>query len=192
MPRRFSRTCDQCKNPYVGEGRRFCGLPCRNLFHRGKPRRITYRPRTCVECKKQYSPTNTTGKRCSPCSKVYTRFLIMKKASDWRKCHPNYNKERYWSDPEHWRNASLNRTHMKRANGGAGVSESEWTQIKALYNNRCVSCLRDDVKLTQDHKYPIALGGRHEPSNIQPLCLPCNARKGAKLISFIQIHDGPC
>lgn len=46
---------------------------------------------------------------------------------------------------------------------------------------RCVYCdasLRKAYHL--DHIFPLALGGKHERSNVQLLCVPCNRKKGKK------------
>lgn len=52
------------------------------------------------------------------------------------------------------------------------------------YGNKCLRCGRDDVKLTIDHIKPYALGGDNIPSNIQPLCKPCNSAKKDRNIDY--------
>lgn len=48
-------------------------------------------------------------------------------------------------------------------------------------NFKCVYCNTDtSVKFHVDHIFPIALGGKHEPSNIQITCPSCNLRKWTK------------
>lgn len=69
-------------------------------------------------------------------------------------------------------------------NAGGSFSPSEWEEIKALYGNRCLCCLRGDVQLCADHVVPIALGGSNTIDNIQPLCRSCNSRKHAKIIDY--------
>lgn len=53
---------------------------------------------------------------------------------------------------------------------------------------RCAACatgIRQAFHM--DHIMPLALGGQHEPSNIQLLCGPCNVRKSAKHpVDFMQ------
>ena len=55
------------------------------------------------------------------------------------------------------------------------------TQV-ARQKGRCVGCQRrfgNAVKATVDHIVPFAIGGMHEPSNCQLLCMSCNNRKRA-------------
>lgn len=37
----------------------------------------------------------------------------------------------------------------------------------------------DGVLMTKDHIKPVSLGGKNGFYNLQPMCLPCNERKGA-------------
>lgn len=52
---------------------------------------------------------------------------------------------------------------------------------KVLSIGHCVFC-GSTGKLEVDHIFPVARGGGDEPSNLQPLCVPCNRSKGAKII----------
>lgn len=54
-------------------------------------------------------------------------------------------------------------------------------RIGELQRWRCAVC-RKSLKsgYHMDHHYPLALGGLHEPNNIQLLCPTCNVRKSAK------------
>lgn len=46
---------------------------------------------------------------------------------------------------------------------------------------RCVYCSADITgKYHMDHVMPLALGGKHEPANIQLLCPTCNVRKSSR------------
>lgn len=71
-------------------------------------------------------------------------------------------------------------------NGGT-FSVSEWQHLKKVHENKCLGCklVEPGIRLTVDHILPLSKGGRNDISNIQPLCLTCNLRKGAKLISYI-------
>jgi 5-methylcytosine-specific restriction endonuclease McrA len=75
------------------------------------------------------------------------------------------------------------RRARKRANGGS-FTEQEWLTLCAQYDNRCLCCGRDDVKLTADHVVPLEHGGSSYISNIQPLCGRCNSAKGTKTIDY--------
>jgi 5-methylcytosine-specific restriction endonuclease McrA len=63
---------------------------------------------------------------------------------------------------------------------------SQWKLLIEYYapNNICPSCEEKVDKLTIDHVIPLALGGLHDVSNIQPLCSFCNSKKNAKHIDY--------
>lgn len=48
--------------------------------------------------------------------------------------------------------------------------------LKNLYSSPCVECGSTD-KISADHIIPVARGGEHSESNLQPLCGPCNSSK---------------
>jgi len=61
------------------------------------------------------------------------------------------------------------------------LTAEEWQEICAAFP-RCPGCGRkftEELPATIDHIEPLARGGLHTASNIQPLCLSCNSRKGA-------------
>lgn len=68
-------------------------------------------------------------------------------------------------------------------NSGKGISLQDWKDILDKYGNRCLACGATDG-LSIDHIIPLFKGGTHDPSNIQPLCLPCNVKKGTKTIDY--------
>lgn len=59
-------------------------------------------------------------------------------------------------------------------------TKAEWVAVIKKYKGRCAICEKKK-KLTKDHVKPLTKGGRNTIDNIQPLCLPCNARKGNKI-----------
>jgi 5-methylcytosine-specific restriction endonuclease McrA len=91
----------------------------------------------------------------------------------WKRANPD-KKQAY----EHKR-----RTRMTGAGGSYTVE-----QFKAL-GNLCLRCGCTGLRLTPDHVLPVALGGSSDISNIQPLCGPCNSRKGAKHIDYRRINE---
>jgi len=46
------------------------------------------------------------------------------------------------------------------------------------HKGRCAKC-KKKRPLTRDHIIAVAIGGTDHITNIQPLCKPCNSRKGA-------------
>lgn len=62
----------------------------------------------------------------------------------------------------------------------------EWQKIKNLCGNRCLMCGKSEieVKLSEDHIWPLSMNGPNDIENIQPLCISCNSKKGNKLCNF--------
>lgn len=75
------------------------------------------------------------------------------------------------------------RRERKRANGGDGFSYEEWLAFCEALGNVCLCCGTPGL-LTVDHVVPISKGGCDELSNVQPLCGPCNSRKGVRIVDY--------
>jgi 5-methylcytosine-specific restriction endonuclease McrA len=92
------------------------------------------------------------------------------------------NKKYRKDNPE----AARARVHKRRsikAQSGGSYTVTEWKNLCKSYGNRCLCC-RKKTKLTADHIIPIAKGGTSNISNIQPLCMPCNAKKHTSIQDF--------
>jgi len=87
----------------------------------------------------------------------------------WFAAHPGYIAEK-----QHVQRAR--RYQQKKA---GGVPRAEWAYIKAWYGNVCAQCSATE-RITMDHFIPLILGGKHEWSNVWPLCKACNSRKKDK------------
>ena len=104
----------------------------------------------------------------------------------WQKAHPRKYKRNTatWqkTHPEKRKAYKAKRRTAKTQAGGAYTS-AQWTALCDKHHNRCVCCGKKR-KLTSDHVVPVSKGGTSNIDNIQPLCLPCNARKGTKAIDY--------
>jgi len=69
------------------------------------------------------------------------------------------------------------RRREREKGGGPELTEEACLLLCEHYGNRCVCCGRLR-KLTLDHIKPLFLGGSNAITNRQPLCGPCNRRKG--------------
>jgi 5-methylcytosine-specific restriction endonuclease McrA len=67
-----------------------------------------------------------------------------------------------------------------------GHTDAEWNALKREFRFHCVRCLKRfrSFELTRDHIAPISLGGTDTIANIQPMCGPCNGRKGQKVKDY--------
>ena len=82
------------------------------------------------------------------------------------------------------RKASWQARWARRRSNGGSFTIRQWFELCAKYGWRCLACRRMGVKLTVDHVVPVSLGGSSDISNIQPLCMTCNVRKGVKIIDY--------
>ncbi len=82
--------------------------------------------------------------------------------------------------------AKQRRRALKRANGGTGtVTVADWQWVLDKYGTACLSCGHHcDGRPTVDHVVPLTLGGPHDKTNLQPLCLMCNSYKGSLIIDY--------
>lgn len=92
---------------------------------------------------------------------------------------------RYRNDPRFRKyRVFLNaKRRAQKAGGGGSHTFQEWIMLCEQYNHRCLCC-GQRKKLTRDHIMPLESGGIDDISNIQPLCGPCNSRKGTKIIDY--------
>lgn len=146
-----------------------------------------------------------TNKVCTGCkkNKEINAFCKLDISSDgyttrckacklsWNKIYKQKNKEHFNKlrnlrlklHPERRLVQQQNREAKKRNTGGRGIKAKEWLSIKKLYGNVCICCGTPE-KISMDHVIPIFKGGRHEPENIQPLCISCNVKKFTAIIDF--------
>lgn len=66
----------------------------------------------------------------------------------------------------------------------AKVHQAEWRLLVATYGSNCLCCGRPKQRLTKDHVHPVCQGGDGRAGNIQPLCGPCNSKKGATVADY--------
>mgnify|MGYP005817144389 CR=1 FL=1 len=119
-------------------------------------------------------------------SKEENKAKIAARSKDWREINSEKEREsrRLWSIKNH--DHCIAKTHKRRAKmrGGGNYTAKEWRDLLDKCGNKCLCCGRSDVKLTVDHIIPISKGGSNTIDNLQPLCLSCNDKKGAKTIWF--------
>jgi len=92
---------------------------------------------------------------------------------------------RIWKNknPDKVRQHDATKRAKRRAVSGStvrAISSSEWRQVCDDMGGLCIYCGLGFSELTQDHFFPLALGGNHEVGNIVPACRSCNSRKQHK------------
>ena len=81
------------------------------------------------------------------------------------------------NNPEKMREKKRKRRAAKSGNGGS-FTDKEWRELCDKYDNICLCC-GEKKELYADHVIPVTWDGGHSNiDNIQPLCQPCNSRKG--------------
>ncbi len=92
-------------------------------------------------------------------------------------------------DPEKkalYRRIGRNARRSRLRGSDGTVTKKEWIKLVEQYCYTCLCCNRkfSQVELCMDHIRPLAKGGAHSISNIQPLCIPCNVKKSTKTIDY--------
>ena len=122
----------------------------------------------------------------------------------WRRANPERVKaidqrakrKAYARDPARIIRNVTNRLRRKQTTG-RGVTQAEWLDRLAEFNDHCAYCLRpmndthlDPQEHTEEHMLPVSKGGSHDITNIVPACRSCNARKGTlSLLQLVALND---
>jgi hypothetical protein len=84
-------------------------------------------------------------------------------------------------NPEKVRAIVLRRRARKRSAAGADYTTADLIRGRWLvWDNQCWIC--GDRATATDHVIPLKHGGCHWPSNLRPICKPCNSVKQARLL----------
>jgi len=76
------------------------------------------------------------------------------------------------------------RRQQRAPEQGPGFTQEQFAQLVRRYKSRCLACRQRYERLVPDHVVPLAKGGDHHISNIQPLCYECNAFKGTQVRDY--------
>lgn len=161
----------------IGQGR-FCSTQCamkevstRDSFKDARAKSgVTYKNSLALGRFKRLSgedhPMWTGGRDAAK-----ARRNASEKSRQYNKKYRSLNKERVreWSQKRKGRKAKTGR-----------LPRGTVTVIYGLQRGLCANCKKTlPSNYHADHIMPLALGGKHEPTNIQLLCPPCNVRKWA-------------
>lgn len=134
---------------------------------------------------------DVTVYRCGRCACYFSKEHFHKSnrstlgiKSDCKNCH---SKISIASRNTETTRASKQRAEAARRARKAGtngrVTATDWLQLLEILGTTCLKC-QSQTPLTQDHIVPLAKGGIHHPTNLQPLCRPCNERKQASTADY--------
>ena len=118
--------------------------------------------------------------------KAYAKIYYKKNAKRLRvyqrayRTTPKWKATRAAPSSRAGRLATMARFHARRHGAPGSFTGEQFLVLCAKYNNRCVCCGKRG-RLGPDHVTPLSRGGSNFISNIQPLLLRCNLRKGSSL-----------
>lgn len=75
------------------------------------------------------------------------------------------------------------RRRVRKLKSDGDYSQYEWNLLVEKQDGRCLACGKK-TKLTVDHVVPLSKGGSNYISNIQGLCMKCNASKHDKIKDY--------
>ena len=75
------------------------------------------------------------------------------------------------------------RQYIRRHNDSGPIDQRAWNEKMQTLGHVCQICQKklDSKSVTIDHIFPVSKGGTNRIDNLQPLCKPCNSRKGARI-----------
>lgn len=159
----------------------------------------------CPQCSIEFEPRRWSAKYCSvKCGKDF-----WKPTKEYQKQYRNKNVEKRRSyDAEYYKKnrvellesrkdyksqwcrehpenriATEHKRRAKKTAAGGFFTPEEWFTLCFAVGFKCLCC-KESKPLVADHVVPIALGGTSWLYNIQPLCQPCNSKKGTKIIDY--------
>lgn len=135
----------------------------------------------CSKCKEPRQLRTKSPYWCTECYKTYQQeyrktYVVDREAK--REANRRYNR----SEKGKINKKNVKYTRRSRINTGK-LTLKQWKDICNQYDHKCVACGKQTT-LTIDHIMPLSLGGANTADNIQPLCMPCNNKKGATYVDY--------
>lgn len=164
----------------------------------------------CPDCEKWFLPeafyTNAGAKdglssQCKECMRKRAREHGRKNprrkskdqaAADWRRYYERHRERLVqraiaYSRTPAGRASQARKNHLRRLReqlAPATLTDSEWKEIIAEQQNRCLDCGREFSEVfppTRDHIIPVSKGGGLTRDNVAARCRSCNSAKSDRL-----------
>ncbi len=123
------------------------------------------------------NPRYTSHVPCQNCGKPFKRLVGTREKFCTPRCSSDSHK--VYKSPAERQRAAERRRRLREEAASGHHTDAEWATLCERASGRCAGCGKRRI-LTRDHVTPLSLGGSDNISNIQPLCQPCNSRKGTK------------
>lgn len=205
------KQCEKCSKMFeaVRNSARFCSKACKYAaWQAAHPERVAEIKRKHYDANKE--AVIERGKkwaadhpdRIQEIKRKYygdKREEVIQRSAEWKAAHPEETKAAHekYSASDKGRDKAYQGVHRRRARKkavGGTFTRQEFRDLAASLGMICVCCkeVLPMEKLEADHIMPLASGGSNDISNIQPLCQPCNRRKSAKHVNYLdQPEPGP-
>lgn len=149
----------------------------------GKPAPWRHRPTKIIDGVIHY--------RCATCKGFFqredfhsNRRTLLGIKTQCKPCHNATNISSRNKENKRIKAVAYEATRRARKAGAAGsVTTADWFALLEILGRACLKC-GVECEPTQDHVVPLAKGGAHHPSNLQPLCRSCNERKQARTADY--------
>jgi 5-methylcytosine-specific restriction endonuclease McrA len=153
------------------------------VSHTGVPATWKHRPQKIVDGVQLF--------RCGRCKDFFPRdgFYANKRtllglSSECKSCHSAVNLSSRNVVTARARQVGYENARRARIAGSPGkCSNADWAALLEILGRNCLKCGSPE-KPTRDHIVPLARGGIHHPTNMQPLCRKCNEKKQAKTVDY--------